>query len=923
MTVAAKQKFLWGGLGAILLAAAVVVAVVVLQSEDGPATEEAESDEPLVVEEVDEDGWRSVSVGEAHGCAIQGGGALWCWGVNSHGQVGDGTEEFRSEPVQITEHSDWVAVAAGETHTCGVRADGSAWCWGENSFGQLGDGTTESKGEPARVEGEVSFDHVTVGAGHSCGLGDGVAHCWGDNRRGQLGDGSRTERAEPTAVATSARWRSLEAASYYTCGVRESGAMYCWGGSEREHPLMPTAAPTRLGTEEDWVAVVAGDFHTCGIQESGSMRCWGNSSASRLGMPTGSAAPESLAPVAFAEAVEVDETITAASAGTWRTCGITDGGQLTCQGQPLGIEAPADEEMGSWEEISVGRRFGCGIREGGGLHCWAGREVGDGLPGSWELPGAPEVQEREAVEFFTAAGSAIEHHRVGEEGLEQLRVVELPGDVEDMEWVPGQGLAILVIVEEDDEDDGERFCGRGAVGCEERRMFLWSAGQWELEAVSLPRDIFWPRVGEPEFPGIRQEDNGRLVVTDEGEVQVFRCHHSWEKVGCTGWSAMQISPQRAVLNLNRPLRRSPRLGRSPGSWETYSTPGVVLEFGAGEVLCMRTDGESFHFGADPDAYEYFEGGGWVSFDPPIFEYAVSYDAGNTDNPDHLAPRGILHRACSGAIPGAPQYEGPIFGPEGVFVTGGELYFGGVAKGELGAARIRFRPVEEEPGQLLNREGELEGVEEVGEFFSEESDEFASLPRLREAALGAWIHLPASQPACEERYTLQDGVTVARLYCHLRSFGTLATLEVLVGKPVFLRGPHYGGNLDMRNQRSFGHYNPEFVRGITRWAIPALEASAFQEVTQGTYDRYIGPLAQTYDVVRRALVADEENYAALEAGYRQAMEEGRGYRDDRIPRPEVASLNNRSNAARFWLRRRIDGTEALFAEALQALREVYE
>jgi alpha-tubulin suppressor-like RCC1 family protein len=67
------------------------------------------------------------------------GHALWCWGYNEHGQVGDGTRADQHSPVLVGSGSDWVQVRLGMGHSCGVRNDGSAW-WGANSHGQLGDG---------------------------------------------------------------------------------------------------------------------------------------------------------------------------------------------------------------------------------------------------------------------------------------------------------------------------------------------------------------------------------------------------------------------------------------------------------------------------------------------------------------------------------------------------------------------------------------------------------------------------------------------------------------------------------------------------------------------------------------------------------------------------------------------------------------
>ncbi|MBI4702073.1 MAG: hypothetical protein HY744_13135 [Deltaproteobacteria bacterium] len=44
-----------------------------------------------------------------------------------------------------------VDVAAGGYHTCAVKTDGTLWCWGWNEYGQLGDGTTQDRSLPVQV----------------------------------------------------------------------------------------------------------------------------------------------------------------------------------------------------------------------------------------------------------------------------------------------------------------------------------------------------------------------------------------------------------------------------------------------------------------------------------------------------------------------------------------------------------------------------------------------------------------------------------------------------------------------------------------------------------------------------------------------------------------------------------------------------
>lgn len=150
---------------------------------------------------------RSVATGLEYSCAVLTDDTVSCWGRNHLAQLGRGsvTPASTAAPAAVSIGAPVSKVAAGKAFACALTTAGAVWCWGENAAGQVGDATAGSpRLAPAQVSnlGGTAVDIVAGGA-HACAvLASGAVRCWGDNSAGQLGMGGAdyTARDAPATV---------------------------------------------------------------------------------------------------------------------------------------------------------------------------------------------------------------------------------------------------------------------------------------------------------------------------------------------------------------------------------------------------------------------------------------------------------------------------------------------------------------------------------------------------------------------------------------------------------------------------------------------------------------------------------------------------------------------------------------------------
>jgi M6 family metalloprotease-like protein len=235
-----------------------------------------------------ESNWQRVAAGFSHSLGIRSNGTLWAWGSNSSGQLGDGTSIAKTSPVQVGAASNWVRMSVNGTHSAAIRADGTLWTWGSNTFGQLGLGDTANRNVPTQVGSDSNWSEVSCGVGHMLALkSDGTLWAWGQNSSGQVGSGNTVNQLNPVRIGLFLTWQSINAGSSHSAAIQSNGTLWTWGsntsGQLGDGTNFTRTAPVQIGNENDWETVSAGSLHTLALKTNGRAWAWGNNASAQLG----------------------------------------------------------------------------------------------------------------------------------------------------------------------------------------------------------------------------------------------------------------------------------------------------------------------------------------------------------------------------------------------------------------------------------------------------------------------------------------------------------------------------------------------------------------------------------------------------------------------------------------------------------------
>lgn len=360
-------------------------------------------------------GFTNVATADDHTCAVRG-GAAYCWGLNVAGGLGNGVtddQEFEQYPVAVTATGALAgktvtAVGVGYQYSCALTSDGAVYCWGDNSSGQLGNGTTNPSNVPVAVtmSGALAGKTVTslsVTYHAACVIAsDSNSYCWGTNQNGELGTGSMGGiQTTPQPVLTTGALLGLTIASISagdgsTCAIASNQASYCWGRIET------SPSPVKVNTGGSLVLMrnisVSGS-NMCEIGLNAIIYCMGPNNFGQLGngTTTDATVPTEIDSAALVNgqatgmvSVGSDATVCAQSfTGRIFCWGRNDSGGVAGDGvlgialfsdeysaRPLAIDAFMNPDTGDNAQSIVNGGVGskCSVTAAGAILCWGGTQ---------------------------------------------------------------------------------------------------------------------------------------------------------------------------------------------------------------------------------------------------------------------------------------------------------------------------------------------------------------------------------------------------------------------------------------------------------------------------------------------------------------------------------------------------------------------
>ena len=236
----------------------------------------------------------AIAAGSNFDLALSSAGTVYAWGSNTLGQLGTGGGYTTSDtPVEITGLPAGIAaIAAGGYQGMTLTSTGAVYDWGYNGTGQLGNDTTTNSATPVDVSGLSSVAAIAMGNNFAVALkSNGTVDTWGDNYYGQLGDGQdgysggSSENLTPASVSGLAGVVAISADFDFGMALKANGTVWDWGvnyygelGGSGAYPDSNTPVQAQNLADVTAIANSEGNFGLA-LTPNGTVWGWGQNNS--------------------------------------------------------------------------------------------------------------------------------------------------------------------------------------------------------------------------------------------------------------------------------------------------------------------------------------------------------------------------------------------------------------------------------------------------------------------------------------------------------------------------------------------------------------------------------------------------------------------------------------------------------------------
>jgi uncharacterized repeat protein (TIGR02543 family) len=252
------------------------------------------------------------SLGSYHTAVLTSFGRVFTWGSNASGRLGTGIENNEILPTDITqqfqllEDEKLIDIGLGHDFSVALTSQGRIFTWGYNQYGQLGDGTNQLKTIPTEITDKFNLElneiiiKMEIGYSFSAVLtSKNRMFLWGRNENGETGNGNTNKVSLPSEITHKIGLTENELISEIYLGRGKTfikttnNRIFTWGANTLEinvnNSILDIIEPIEISDYFDLEGdefisdISSGDSHTIALTNKNRIFTWGSNQFGQLG----------------------------------------------------------------------------------------------------------------------------------------------------------------------------------------------------------------------------------------------------------------------------------------------------------------------------------------------------------------------------------------------------------------------------------------------------------------------------------------------------------------------------------------------------------------------------------------------------------------------------------------------------------------